>query len=104
MGGRPPVQDMTQETATTAAILAHLKAATCIGCGAPAACWGTSEGQKRVDPMCDECCGHGNKDGWCTAPWDEHLTGLAAKLASSGFQLTDDSERMYKLLFPETDE
>lgn len=92
---------MTEETASRESIHAHLKAAVCIGCGKPCTCWGTCEGNHSVDPMCDECCGHGNEDGWCTAPWDGGLTGLAAQLAKAGFKLTDTHERMHALLFPE---
>ena len=85
-------------------ILAHLKAAPCIACGKPPVCWGTAEGNRSIDPMCDECCAHGNEDGWCSALWDEHMTDLAAELAKAGFRLTDTSEQMYALLNPEADD
>lgn len=39
----------------------------CHICGKPATCVGVYEGrddQPRL-PACDDCCGHGNEDGWC---------------------------------------
>ena len=38
----------------------------CATCGKPATCHGAYEGHD--DPpqdSCDDCCGHGNEDGWC---------------------------------------
>lgn len=35
------------------------------GCGGPATCFGTYEGQKHPTFGCDACCGHGNEDGNC---------------------------------------
>jgi hypothetical protein len=57
-------------------IVAHLRAtvgvryrpageAVCLVCGAPATCFGQYEGRGPVRYACDECCGHGNEDGWC---------------------------------------
>ena len=32
----------------------------------PASCFGVYEDPSQdVGPACDECCGHGNEDGWC---------------------------------------
>ena len=38
----------------------------CYSCGKPATCIGSYEGHD-VDPQasCDDCCGHGNEDGYC---------------------------------------
>ncbi len=31
----------------------------------PATCIGAYENAEIPAPACDECCGHGNEDGWC---------------------------------------
>jgi hypothetical protein len=39
---------------------------TCEACGErEATCRGKYEGDDRVGYACDECCAHGNEDGWC---------------------------------------
>lgn len=57
--------------------------ARCQMCGKPAACLGVYENPDN-DPAyaCDECCGHGNEDGWCNpvegpVPTEEHLLDRA---------------------------
>ncbi len=45
----------------TALALGH---PTC-GCGKPATCVGAYEDLENIAPSCDDCCGHGNEDGWC---------------------------------------
>lgn len=37
----------------------------CHICGKPAACIGKYDNMTKPEPSCDECCGHGNEDGWC---------------------------------------
>lgn len=37
----------------------------CSMCGKPATCVGYGEGPEHMGLGCDECCGHGNEDGWC---------------------------------------
>ncbi len=39
-------------------------AARCANCGKPAACIGAYEGSGEAF-ACDNCCAHGNEDGWC---------------------------------------
>lgn len=36
----------------------------CAVCGAPATCYGNYE-MTAEDYACDQCCAHGNEDGWC---------------------------------------
>ncbi len=35
------------------------------GCKSPVTCFGCYEGMGETLPACDDCCGHGNEDGWC---------------------------------------
>lgn len=38
----------------------------CAICGAQASCVGVYEDPTQEPaPACDDCCGHGNEDGWC---------------------------------------
>lgn len=39
----------------------------CHICGKPATCLGVYEGRDDQPRLaaCDDCCGHGNEDGWC---------------------------------------
>jgi len=38
----------------------------CAICGKPATCIGVYEDPEgEPEPACDDCCGHGNEDGWC---------------------------------------
>jgi hypothetical protein len=37
----------------------------CHHCGAPGSCFGMYEGDTVGYVACDDCCGHGNGDGWC---------------------------------------
>jgi hypothetical protein len=37
----------------------------CHHCGKPATCFGSYEDNLHPAFACDECCGHGNEDGWC---------------------------------------
>lgn len=37
----------------------------CDRCGQLATCLGAYEGTEIPDYACDNCCGHGNEDGWC---------------------------------------
>lgn len=42
------------------------QAAVCVHCGKPASCFGRYEDPGGpIEFACDECCGHGNEDGWC---------------------------------------
>lgn len=48
--------------------LEELRMATlkCAHCGKPATCFGRYEDQSGpLEFACNECCGHGNEDGWC---------------------------------------
>ena len=50
--------------------LAHMPEGeqVCAICGGPAACYGLYDpidSEEVVQFACDECCGHGNEDGWC---------------------------------------
>lgn len=39
----------------------------CGYCGKPATCYGVYENPCRpVTRACDDCCGHGREDGWCS--------------------------------------
>lgn len=54
----------SQHTAHTYVMNPQL--AVCANCGKPATCIGRYEGPEQpVAFACDECCGHGNEDGWC---------------------------------------
>lgn len=37
----------------------------CAHCGKTATCMGAYESEDNLGFACDECCGHGNEDGWC---------------------------------------
>ena len=43
----------------------HPTATPCACCGKSATCFGAYEGSEKPAFACDECCGHGNEDGWC---------------------------------------
>ena len=43
----------------------HTKTLRCATCGNVATCIGRYEGRPGDSCACDECCGHGNEDGWC---------------------------------------
>ncbi len=46
----------------------------CDHCGErPSVCVGRYEGHGAVRPACDQCCGHGNEDGWCVALADHKV-------------------------------
>lgn len=49
------------------------EAARCHTCGKQATCVGAYEGREPAEFGCDDCCGHGNEDGWC-----EHFADDAA--------------------------
>ncbi len=40
-------------------------AGRCDMCGRTATCLGAYESEENLGFACDECCGHGNEDGWC---------------------------------------
>lgn len=40
---------------------------TTSNCRKPATCIGSYEGATATSAACDDCCGHGNEDGWCVA-------------------------------------
>lgn len=42
-------------------------------CGSEATCVGSYEGHGHLDFGCDDCCGHGNEDGWCLPVDDPDL-------------------------------
>lgn len=51
----------------------------CAVCGAPASCFGVYEletPENRRAFACDECCGHGNEDGWCVPIEDMAAYGI----------------------------
>lgn len=50
----------------------------CANCGKPATCYGAYE-DCPAGFACDECCGHGNEDGWCV-PLNHGTVVLVAKL------------------------
>lgn len=39
--------------------------AFCAYCGKPATCLGAYDMETDAKYACDDCCGHGNEDGWC---------------------------------------
>lgn len=44
------------------------KLPACAHCGKPATCFGVYENPEGpIGFACDDCCGHGNEDGWCRA-------------------------------------
>ncbi len=45
---------------------------TCYACKKPATCVGQCE-DSELEFCCDECCGHGNEDGWCIHLSPENL-------------------------------
>lgn len=62
------------------------------GCSNLAACFGTAEGNA-PSLACDECCGHGNEDGWC---WP--LADLAMRLSEQieiSARLLDEMEELH---------
>ncbi len=60
-------------------------AALC-ACGKPATCWGSYEGHGKPEFACDDCCGHGNEDGWC-------VPATVAAIADHAEVLIGDLER-----------
>jgi len=53
-------------------------------CGAPAVCFGAYEDPNALGGACDECCGHGNEDGWCESlDADADLPKMAAECIAS---------------------
>ena len=59
--------------------------ARCLHCGKPAVCHGSYEGQP-VSYACDECCGHGNEDGWCYSTYAE---GIGPPVNQGDEQMTE---------------
>lgn len=57
---------------------------TCATCGAPASCLGAYEGHTEPSWACDDCCGHGNEDGWCRTLEElpELIAGYRAEIAA----------------------
>lgn len=47
----------------------------CANCGKPATCCGVYESAKEATYACDDCCGHGNEDGWCDPVDDARPAG-----------------------------
>jgi len=43
-----------------------LASLSCAHCGKPATCIGRYESMTKEEPACDDCCGHGNEDGYCS--------------------------------------
>lgn len=61
----------------------------CDMCGKPATCLGAYESEENLGFACDECCGHGNEDGWCvqvnaSVSQQQRHTGDAVSDAVSG--------------------
>lgn len=56
-------QRLEKTQAEAAALRGLLKCSG--GCGNPPTCYGSYEGGCVEGFCCDECCGHGNEDGWC---------------------------------------
>lgn len=53
----------------------------CAICDRPATCYGSHEGHE-PHYSCDNCCGHGCEDGWCTLLSEEFdYEGLIARSA-----------------------
>lgn len=53
------------ETEDLADYLEH-RPGPCAHCGKPATCFGKYESNTAlVQRACDDCCAHGNEDGWC---------------------------------------
>jgi hypothetical protein len=70
-GGMPPISSegaqshgVTTPATPTAAVGAYATVAVCAFCGQPAGCFGQYADHDKGF-ACDECCGHGNEDGWC---------------------------------------
>lgn len=110
-------QEIVARLADVAALTQAMLAVPCIGCGGPATCWGCEAGTPRLDPMCDDCCGHGGEDGWCTRGMLEEgdrtkLVKLAITLFDAGWQPDGSSadayknagEAAYRIAFPESEE
>lgn len=62
--------------ASAAAAWQHIK---CSGCGGVPTCYGSYEGGGVEGFCCDDCCGHGNEDGWCK-PLDRAGRALLERL------------------------
>lgn len=54
------------------------EAARCHTCGKQATCVGVYEGREPAEFGCDDCCGHGNEDGWCEHFDDDEPPALLA--------------------------
>jgi hypothetical protein len=68
-----------------AAFIEKLKAAArCQFCKKPATCVGAYEGNEKPEFACDDCCGHGNEDGWCLSLDDEERYRCPACLGHGG--------------------
>ncbi len=63
---------------------------TCAVCAKLPACIGAYEGHSPIAFACDECCGHGNEDGWCVPlakaaeAWERDQQILVLRLNETG--------------------
>jgi hypothetical protein len=68
--------------------------ALCHICGEPAVCYGAYE-VSDPDFACDDCCGHGNEDGWCL---DLDVDGIVERLARRHQAAEQENARLEKAL------
>jgi hypothetical protein len=91
-----------QQLAEVFEVREALTSAPCMECGAACVCWGICEGRlETFGPMCDEHCGHGGEDGWCTMSgpkYDERMDELARRLRLLGWRKGQTREDAARLL------
>lgn len=55
----------------------------CVGCGAPATCFGSYETELTPGYACDGCCGHGNENGCCEPVGEERLPLILSRVVAA---------------------
>ena len=58
-------------TAFTGSPFSVVELHLCAHCGKQATCKGAYEGSELEEYACDDCCGHGNEDGYCSSVVEE---------------------------------
>lgn len=67
----------------------------CARCGKnPAACIGQYEGHGGYEPACNECCAHGNEDGFCTSVAD--VSGLLKQMNGDLSDALSESTELFR--------
>jgi hypothetical protein len=67
----------------------------CIHHGEPATCFGVYEDSTNpVEIGCDDCCGHGNEDGWCEPYHPEAVIMELTSARASASQLDEENVKL----------